>query len=244
LFAKHLPPSAGQPRVLALDPDAAAELAEAAVVSAVTADGGEMPPGPFDAVAGRAGPEQAAALAGRLRPGGRLILAAEGDPEALLAALTGAGLIHCLVEPRGGGWMYRGERAPQGSSTKRLQALAAPDVPTPYVFLLVTQTPNRPAWRLAADEKVEWRAATVLDSETGQPALLAFSALVKAVAFMQPAILAGAWAGINKVGKFPAEAARKWGLPLAWNPAFEAVRGAAAGPMVAVDAAGAVTGDE
>jgi hypothetical protein len=173
-----------------------------------------------------------------------LILAAEGDPETLLAALTGAGLIHCLVEPRGGEWLYRGERAPQGSSLERLRALAASDVRTPYVFLLVIQTPNKPAWRLAPGEKVAWRAATVVDPETGQPALLAFSALVKAVAFMQPAVLAGAWPGINKVGKFPAEAAQGWGLPLAWNPAFEGLRGAAAGPMVAVDPAGAMTGEE
>jgi hypothetical protein len=74
--------------------------------------------------------------------------------------------------------------------------------------------------------------------------VLAFSALVKAVAFMQPAVLAGAWAGVNKVGKFPAEAADGWGLPLAWNPAFEALRGAAAGPPLAVDRATAILGDE
>jgi hypothetical protein len=61
---------------------------------------------------------------------------------------------------------------------------------------------------------------------------------------MQPAVLAGAWVGINKVGKFPAAAARGWALPLAWNPAFEALRGAAAGPMVAVKREESIMGEE
>jgi hypothetical protein len=61
---------------------------------------------------------------------------------------------------------------------------------------------------------------------------------------MQPAVLDGAWPGINKVGKFPAAAAQDWGMPLAWNPAFEALRGAAAGPMVRVNRETAITGEE
>jgi hypothetical protein len=244
VFAKHLPPSAGQPRVLALDDQSAAELSAVAAVIPGPQPPAELPPGPFDAIAGQAAPEGVAALARRLRPGGRLILAAAREPEALLAALTGAGLIHCLVEAHAGLCVYRGERPPQAPSAERLRLLAGADVQTPYVFLLITQTPNKPAWRLAPGERVEWRAATVLDPATGQPRLLAFSALVKAVAFMQPAVLAGALAGVNKVGKFPAEAARGWVLPLAWNPAFEALRGAAAGLPYAVDPAGAITGEE
>ncbi len=47
---------------------------------------------------------------------------------------------------------------------------------------------------------------------------------------MQGAVLAGALAGMNKVGKHPAEAARRWPLPLGLNPSFEAVRGLQAGP--------------
>jgi hypothetical protein len=74
--------------------------------------------------------------------------------------------------------------------------------------------------------------------------LLMFSSLLKAVAFMQAAILAGAIAGVNKVGKFPAEAARGWPLPLTLNPTFEAVSGLAAGPALAVDPRTAITGDE
>ena len=43
---------------------------------------------------------------------------------------------------------------------------------------------------------------------------------------------------------FPAAAAQDWGMPLAWNPAFEALRGAAAGPMVRVNRETAITGEE
>jgi len=110
----------------------------------------------------------------------------------------------------------------------------------------VTQTPNKPAWKLSPDEKLEWRAATLLDPATGRPALLAFSSLVKAVAFMQSAILAPLRVinGVNKVAKFKAEVAQSWELPMILNPAFEDVRSVPLGPAYRVDPQRAVTGEE
>jgi hypothetical protein len=248
MLARHLPPSAALPRVLALDSATAAELAE---VAAVTLDAGGAPPGPYDAIAGRrlATTEDVQRLAARLRPGGRLILAAQAPPEALLAVLTGAGLIHCLVENVDELTLYRGERPPEAVSTlERARHLAAeaahgaqPPAPR-FLFLLITQTPNKPAWKLAPGERVEWRAATIAAPDG--PRLLAFSSLVKAVACMQPAVLAGAIHGVNKVAKFPASAAANWSWPLLLNPRFDDLRGLAAGPPLVVEPHTAFAGDE
>jgi hypothetical protein len=91
---------------------------------------------------------------------------------------------------------------------------------------------------------VTWQAATVVPAPGEGPRLLAFSALVKAVAYMQPAVLVGALVGVNKVAKFPAAAAAGWPLPLLLNPSFEALRGTPAGPPLTVEPARAITGEE
>ncbi|MDW8324995.1 MAG: hypothetical protein RMK99_00390 [Anaerolineales bacterium] len=248
LFAKHLPPSAGLPRVLALDERAAAELPPEITPARAAPDGEQ-----FDAIVGYAAPHALEQWLPRLRPGGRLILAGDAAPEAALAALTGAGYIHCLVEEHAGLTLFRGERPPHGSSVERIQFTAGSPLPLgeglgvrefPFIFLLITQTPNKPAWKLAPDEKLEWCAATVLDPANGRPALLAFTSLVKAVAFMQPAVLAGFLSGINKIGKFRAEAAQTWPLPLIVNPNFDDWRAATLGPPLAVDPQAAITGEE
>lgn len=243
MFAKHLPPSAGRPRVLALDEAAGRALPVEAVVC-----GPAPAPGPFDAIVGWAGPEALARWHGLLRPGGRLILAAPptASPEALLDALTSAGFVHCLVEASAEGVLFRGERPFLRAAQERLRALAAEDEapPLPFVFVLVWQTPNKPAWQLAPDEPVEWRAATLVDPGSGQVLVPGFSSLVKAVAFMQPAILAGLLTGVNKVGKYPAAQIATWAWPVLLNPEFAAWRGAALGPPLAVDPRLAITGDE
>ncbi len=264
VFAQHLPPSAGLPRVLALDGATAQALDSLAQVTPAL-DPTALPAGPFDAIAGPAAPDQLGALGQRLRPGGRLILTHPASPEALLAALTGAGLIHCLVEPRGPFSLYRGERPPAGTSVERLQTLAAEGPSTPatptlpghplpitsygsiksaYIFLLVAQSPNKPAWKLAPGEPITWRAATVLPAGGPPPVLLVFTSLVKAVACMQGAVLAGQLAEVNKVGKFPVTAAEAWAVPLTVNPAFDAIRDLAPGPAWEVDPRTAITGDE
>jgi hypothetical protein len=250
LFAKHLPPSSDLPRVLALSEAVADELRERVeLIDAARA--GASPPSQLDAVVGYAAPDQIPTLGRLLRPGGRLILATNADPQTLLDALTNAGFIHCLVEPLGHLTLYRGERPPEGSSLQRLETLAESRPPSsvyrpPSVFLLLSQTPNKPAWKLSPDEKLEWRAVTLLDPATGQPALLAFSSLVKAVAFMQAAILAPlrVITGVNKVAKFRAEVAQRWELPLILNPAFDDVRSVPLGPAYSVDPQMAVTGEE
>lgn len=260
VFAKHLPPSAGLPRVLALDQAAAAELAGLAQISTPPVPD-DWPAGPFDAVVGSGAPEQLETLRQRLRPGGRLILAHVAAPAALLAALTQAGLIHCLVEPHGPVSLYRGERPPEGSSLERHQKLAAASpadptssyqllvandssLPTPFIFLLVSRTPNKPAWKLAPGEAVAWRAATIIPAAGAQPVLLAFSSLVKAVAYMQGAVMDGRLAGVNKVGKFRAETRHDWPLPLALNSDFEQMRDLEAGPLFDLDPQTAISGDE
>jgi hypothetical protein len=239
MFARHLPPSAGLPRVFVVDEASARELPEA--IERVNA-GDDA-----DAVVGRASPEGLARWFAQLRPGGRLILAHPAPAEELLKALTDAGFIHCLVEPQPDGLtLYRGERPPLGDSVARLESLITHHVSraTPFIFLLITQSPNKPAWKVAPDEVIEWRAATIVDPATSAPSLLAFTSLVKAVAFMQPAVLAGFITGVNKVGKFPRAMAQAWPLPFHLNPDFEAVRAWRAGPSFGVDPRTAVTGDE
>ena len=277
MFAKHLPPSAGLPRVLVLAPAAAAELAGLIQMVLAAPGADEWPAGPFDAIAGPAAPEQLAALGQRLRRGGRLILTHAAAPEALLEALTAAGLIHCLVEAQGPVCLYRGERPPAGTTIERHQTLAQtglpatitsdqhlpptplqalpltdyqlphttyPDLPTPFIFLLISRTPNKPDWKLTPGEPVTWRAATLVPAAGAPPVLLGFSALVKAVAYMQGAVMARRLAGVNKVGKFPAEAMQAWPLPLALNLDFAAVSALDAGPPFEVDPRSAITGDE
>ncbi|MGQ0605100.1 MAG: hypothetical protein ACT4QE_25765 [Anaerolineales bacterium] len=244
MFAKHLPPSAGLPRVLVLDEEAAHELPpEIERVRVGEAAEGET----ADAVVGHAAPNDLARWFTRLRPGGRLILAVETlHATSLLTALTDAGYTHCLVEPHGALTLYRGERPPLNSSVERVQKLSAHQslIPFSFVFLLITQTPNKPPWKLAPDETLTWRAATVIDPATDEPVLLAFTSLVKAVAFMQPAVLAQFIIGVNKVGKFTRAVAEAWPLPFVLNPDFEEWRAAARAGPFAVDPQSALTNDE
>ncbi len=236
MFAKHLPPSAGVPRTWALDSRAADSLpAGSAVLS-------EPGAGPVDAIVGYAEADGLERYLQALRPGGRLILIAPGPDEPLLAALVAAGYIHCLTESVAEGVLYRGERPPEADSVGRIARLAGEAVTTPHVFVLVQQTPNKPVWRLEPGEALAWQAATVRVGD--EVYLLAFSALVKAVAFMQSAIKAGWLSGVNKIGKYPRDAAQGWPHPLLCNPAFDDCRSQPLGPPLAVDPAGAITGEE
>lgn len=244
MFAKHLPPSAALPVVLALDPQAAAAC-DLERVALAAADASSI-----DAVCATHWPEQLVVLRERLRPGGRLILMLVDDlaeGEARLAALQAAGYIHCLVEALpDGGWLCRGERAPLDAGLARLTAVAAGGAPVNVtaLVLLIRQSPNKPTWRLEPGERRVWEAASLIDPATGRPALAAFTSLVKAVAFMQPAVLAGFLEGINKTGRFATAQVEAWGLPVIVNPAFEDWRNAAPGPRVQVDPAQALAAEE
>jgi hypothetical protein len=245
-FVKHLPPSASLPRVLVLDEQAAGELPpELELLLPAAADSARDS---VDAIVGYSAPTDLNRWFSQLRPGGRLILAAHADPQSLLQHLTESGFIHCLVETSDGLTLYRGERPPV--SRNRVEALADTYNPNPenqnlrFIFLLISQIPNKPAWRLAPDEKVQWQAATLIDPKTQQPTLLAFASLVKAVAFMQPAILAQRIGGVNKIGKFPVAAAHAWHPPLTINPIFTDWQSAELGPMLEVDPRLAIAGEE
>jgi hypothetical protein len=244
MFTRHLPPSANQPRILVLDAQAAASFPPEVKT--------HLPPqsGVFDAVVGYVRPDPTLdnleAWYQQLRPSGRLILAAQAEPKSLLEALRQGGFIHCLVESQPDGWiLYRGERPPDGVTLAELsegedgRALEAP-----FFFIPVTQTPNKPVWRLEPDEKIVWQAPTRLDPASGQPNLLVFSSLLRAVAFMQRAVLANTVQGINKVGKFPNALVKGWGQSFLLNPTFHVVRGLVPGPSVDVDPQVAITGDE
>lgn len=241
-FLKHLPPSADLPRVLALDEQAAAELPpELKTIAPQVADSNL---GSLDAIIGYTAPTALSVWFEQLRPGGRLILVSESDPATLLQSLTEAGFIHCLVETVSDLTLYRGERPPQGNSLERIANLTSPFSMSPFIFLLISQTPNKPAWKLTDGEKIHWQAATLLSPQTQQPTLIAFSSLIKAVAFMQPAILAKRIGGVNKIGKFAAHVARGWNQPLTLNPVYADWQFADLGPMFEVDPQLAITGDE
>ena len=186
-----------------------------------------------------------------LRPGGRLILGwrrGAPEPEQQLT-LEAAGFTRILIEAQGGALLLRGER-PQGirDTLARIQQVAGQDVaseldswPGRHVHLLVRQTPERPPWALRAGEALRWEALT-LGAGTGRR-LAAFSSLPRAVAFLQPAVLQGHIHGVNKVGKFPREAARQWPVALWLNPPVEALERELRG-TIEVDPTLAATSDE
>jgi len=244
MFARHLPPSADTPRVLALDERAAAELPTEIDLAT------PLQSGVFDAVVGYAAPDPTLdnleACYQQLRPGGRLILAAQAEPKSLFEALRQGGFIHCLVEPQPDGWvLYRGERPPEGATLIELsEGETERALEAPFFFIPVTQTPNKPVWRLAPNETIQWQAPTRIDPTSGQPNLLVFSSLLRAVAFMQRAVLANTVHGINKVGKFPNALVKSWGQTFLLNPTFHWVRNLMPGPFVEVDPQVAITGDE
>jgi hypothetical protein len=263
VFTPHLPPSAALPVVLALDSQAEAALAQHVEGGFDPAagqfhDGGRVvlaagDARKVDAILGYHWPEDLAALRDRLRPGGRLILILLGTPSdpddgaQRLEILRAQGYIHCLIEALpDGGWLCRGERPPQQGGGLRLSSLAAgaEGSAARSLVLLIRQSPNKPTWRLEPGERRLWEAARLIDPASGQPALLAFTSLVKAVAFMQPAVLAGMLIGINKTGRYTAEQVAAWNLPVIVNPAFEDWRNASTGEPVIVDPGQAQASEE
>ncbi|KXK50886.1 MAG: hypothetical protein H3C32_03685 [Anaerolineae bacterium] len=96
------------------------------------------------------------------------------------------------------------------------------------VYLLIRQSPNKPAWALRADDELIWEAV-LLDGR-----LLTFSSLSNAVAFMQPLILGGAHIGVSKVAKFRADVVASWNVPTAADPSPTGLDTAAIG-MLRVD---------
>jgi hypothetical protein len=246
---KHLPPSAASLQLL----DVGGSVSETFLKNrpdlsiknaSLQPDSWDVPAGSCDAVAAfdhDLTPDLLSAALTALRPGGRLIvMATHGAPTPdKVEILDAAGYARILVEtgaecPLPVGVLMRGERPHITADTlERVQVAAAQDQDSltlenfngRFLYLLVRQTPNKPAWTIRADEPVEWHALA-LDG-----ALVAFSSLPKAVAFMQPAVLAGQVDGINKVGRFSKQVALKWQASIRLNPLIGAL---AAGNMSAI----------
>jgi len=169
-----------------------------------------------------------------MRVGGRMILVLPHGKvsEDYVHHLESLGYVRILVEPAidGQGVLIRGEKRHTTSDTiERVQTIATQDNDNidlanyrgRYIYTLVQQTPNKPVWRLAPDEKIEWQALTI--ERESQTTLLVFSSLPKAVSFMQPAVVEGLIHSINKVGKFKKEVAQTWEYNVWLNPTLDDV---------------------
>ena len=247
LILKHLPPSADVPNVHACD--------EVSLRWAMSLEWqGHITMNDQQAIDGVLASDVSFAeeAARRLRPNGRAIFLLPNTPEvsseAVVRALTSTGLMRILTEAvlDGGYVLARGERSTdQPRPVDRMAAIAGaaagvieliePEKAAEQyraLHLLVQQNPPTRGW----DEGVTltWHASTVRDVRTDRTVLLGFTSLVKAVAFMQPAVLAGAIRNINKLPRYEMVHLVKWGLPVIVNPAFEILR---ADPHFAWDAA-------
>jgi hypothetical protein len=228
VIAKHLPPSADRVRICALDAPArawAGALAAAHFVGVV--DTGECD----------------ATLASRLRsiapvklrPGGRAIFLLADERRSLsevAAIMQHAGFTRILTESvlDGAFILARGEPIAAASPDRNAEAarlgeglrVAQAGDPLPrYLHLLVHQEPPSRGWEQPDLQSVTWHAATVRDMAQDRSVLLGFSSLVKAVAFMKPAVLAGAIPDINRLPRYRGEQVAGWGMAVLLNPAFE-----------------------
>ena len=240
LILKHLPPSADLPNVHACDERGRRWAMALQRQGHITLNDRQAIDGVLASDLSFA-PEAAQ----RLRPQGRAIFlipnGAEVASQAVVQALTSAGLVRVLTEAvlDGAYLLARGER-PAGQPrpverSERSVAIAdiTPGALNPIeaqqaaeryraLHLLVQQDPPGRGW--AESAAVTWRASTVRDVAADRVVLLAFTSLVKAVAFMQPAVLAGAIHHINKMPRYEVVHLIKWGLPVIVNPVFEVLR--------------------
>ncbi len=263
VMAKHLPPSPSRLKLLDIGGRAGPHLADRRAdidltsVAAPEFDLLEHEADAFDAVVALDAPLDEPLLRTALqvlRPGGRFVavLSHAVVSSAHPRMLRESGFVRILVEPALDeiGVLLRGEKAHLTSDTaQRIRAVADVDADLlnletfrgRYLHLLIQQRPNKPIWKLQSADILTWRAVA-LKSES-KPIALAFSSLPKAVAFMQPAVLAGFVRDINKVGKFSRAAAQSWGWDLLLNPAVDCLRGATI-TLLDIDPAAAEAPDE
>jgi hypothetical protein len=237
LILKHLPPSADLPRVRPLDDRSARWcLALDRQGSIISVDDSEVDA----AVASGIAHVQDAATS--LRPNGRaifLIPNTEGiATESIVEALTANDLTRILIESVLDHTfiLARGERpTDQERTTDRIatiarieseaiEILAIDQAAQRYLHLqvLVKQQPPSRGWA-DMQPNTTWEALTIQDADSDQFLLVAFTSLVKAVAFLQPAVLADVVHGINKMPRFETERIIG-GQYFIINPVFEALR--------------------
>lgn len=240
VMAKHLPPSGATMRLLDLDGKSGPLLAQSRAdleihhVQPNDHDQIAVAPAAYDAALAYDVKLSGALLQAclmALRPGGRLIaLQSRGVvSEDHLRQLRVHGYVRILVEPALDelGVLIRGEKPHATADTMaRIQAVARADADSldlkrfrgRYIHLLIQRQPNKPVWQITPGEPIAWRAAAI--QRESKPSLLGFSSLPKAVAFMQPAVLAGLVADVNKVGKFSVEtaSAQDWNIILNSTP--------------------------
>lgn len=242
VMAKHLPPSASQLHLLDVGAMASkvftALRADLMIQSvSINAQDWQMTPNTVDAIVAYDRSLDDDFLAAGLhvmRPGGRLIIVnpAGSVQQTFVTTLETAGYVRILVEPawQGQGVLIRGEKPHTATSTHQRVRIAADQDASRlsletyrgrYVYLLIQQSPNKPVWRLQPHETVHWSAIAIAYQT---PALLAFSSLPKAVAFMQPAVMQGFIRDVNKVGKFSLATAHTWSLPVMLNPVLTDVQ--------------------
>jgi hypothetical protein len=267
-MAKHLPPSASELRLLDVNGETGAILAQMREDVAVTPVSGhtaawspdEVSAGSVDSIVAFdyvINDDFLRASMQAMRPGGRLIVVnSRGEvTEQLGQKLEQAGFTRILVEtavecPLPTGVLMRGEKPHvTGNTLERVQQVAGQDAAYAdlqtyrgrYVHLLVRENPAKPAWKREPGEVVTWEAVAL--STADDVALLAFSSLPQAVAFMQPAVLDGRIDGVTKVGKFRREVAQAWERPVLLNGAVDVLDGAPV-VFVPVDADTAELPDE
>lgn len=238
VMVKHLPPSGANLRLLDVNGATGEAFSKRRDDLQITKKTGvaaswQLAPDSFDAVAAVDVDTTTSFLATclkALRPGGRLIVVLSDQSVSMdwVACLEQAGYTRTLVESAleyGYGVLLRGEKPhTEARTVDRIRQVADQDQwAGRYVHLLIRQTPNKPVWALEPGTVIEWWAAAVQGGDG--PALLAFSSLPKAVAFMQPAVIQGLIKDVNKVGKFSRETARAWTMPVVVNATLESLAG-------------------
>ncbi len=238
LILKHLPPSASIPNVQVCDEHSRRWSMSLERQGHITLDDDR----PIDGVLASElsfAPKAVSVL----RPNGRAIFLVPNtvdiSPEAVIQTLTEAGLVRILIEAvlDDAYLLARGERPTEHARpTARIAAIAqltanaievteAAEIAKQYqsLHLLVRQDPPTRGWTDAQPD-LTWQAITVRDTQIDRVVLLAFTSLTKAVAFMQPAVIAGAISNVNKLPRYEMDQFLKWNLPLIVNPTFEALR--------------------
>jgi len=238
LILKHLPPSASIPNVQAGDERSRRWGMSLERQGHITLNADR----PIDGVLASE-LSFAPKAASSLRPNGRAIFlvpnTADVSTEAVVQTLTAAGLVRILSESvlNEAYLLARGERPTTQARTTDRIATIAQVAPNPIevveieeavqqyrsLHLLVRQDPPARAWN-EAQPNLTWQALTVQDAWADRVVLLAFTSLVKAVAFMQPAVIAGVIHNINKLPRYEMDQFLKWNLPLIVNSTFEALR--------------------